>query len=425
MLNSCIQELAFTAMVMRNEAFNRKLGTPAKVAIVNIVLVASAFIWYFLVFGFIDNAITVGAFSNNETLLIWGLNILGIAFSAIFGAILIYKWNRRVPFLLYWTLAGAILSLLPFVANIENLVGILIFSTTSGIYFGLGIPSCMGYFSSSTEAGNRARLGGLTFLTIFVGFFLIRTLNINSTILNVAVLSIVKATGFAILFVLKPAEKHITQSNQESYLEVFKNRSFLLYFIPWCMFSLVNYLAVPVTDKIFSASFYQNSSVIENVLSAVFAVVVGFYADSVGRKRLLVAGFALLGLGYASLGLFPGNSYSSWFYISVDGLAWGAFYTLFITTLWGDLAPQGKGSEKYYAIGSLPFLFSVFMQLFVGSYFAKVVSNSTIFSFASLFLFLAVLPLVYAPETLSEKVMKEKALKNYAELAQKIKQKHI
>jgi hypothetical protein len=40
-----------------------------------------------------------------------------------------------------------------------------------------------------------------------------------------------------------------------------------------------------------------------------------------------------------------------------------------------------------------------------------------IFSFASVFLFLAVLPLIYAPETLPEKTMKDRDLKSYIEKA--------
>ena len=43
----------------------------------------------------------------------------------------------------------------------------------------------------------------------------------------------------------------------------------------------------------------------------------------------------------------------------------------------------------------------------------------TIFSFASVFLFLAVLPLIYAPETLPEKIMKDRDLKSYIENAKK------
>lgn len=44
-----------------------------------------------------------------------------------------------------------------------------------------------------------------------------------------------------------------------------------------------------------------------------------------------------------------------------------------------------------------------------------------IFSFTSLFLFLAVLPLAYAPETLPLQMFKDRELKKYLEKAEKIK----
>jgi len=44
-------------------------------------------------------------------------------------------------------------------------------------------------------------------------------------------------------------------------------------------------------------------------------------------------------------------------------------------------------------------------------------------SIASFFLFLAVLPLFYAPETLPEKEIKERELKEYLKKARKIKEK--
>jgi len=46
------------------------------------------------------------------------------------------------------------------------------------------------------------------------------------------------------------------------------------------------------------------------------------------------------------------------------------------------------------------------------------------FSIASFFLFVAVLPLVYAPETLPEKTMKDRDLKSYIEKAKKIANKN-
>ena len=216
---------------------------------------------------------------------------------------------------------------------------------------------------------------------------------------------------------MKPEEKQIEQSDKVSFGSVVKNKSFLLYFVPWCMFSIVNYLAYPIVSKFFPSDFFLSSIIIENILAGIFAVVFGFLGDYIGRKRLTVTGFALLGLGYASLGLLPGNIYAWYLYTAVDGIAWGCFYTIFLLTIWGDLA-QKKSAEKYYAIGSLPFLLSNFMRLSIGSYISEV-SQSAIFSFASVFLFLAVLPLIYAPETLPEKTMKDRELKKYIEKAKK------
>jgi hypothetical protein len=48
----------------------------------------------------------------------------------------------------------------------------------------------------------------------------------------------------------------------------------------------------------------------------------------------------------------------------------------------------------------------------------------TAFSFASFFLFLAVIPLMYAPETLPEKTIKDRELKSYLEKAQKVKEEY-
>lgn len=409
---------------MLKKAFGSILGTTPKVAVVTIVLVANALIWYFYCFGFlldVANGANNGAgFSNFEFIAVWGTNFLGIAVSAILGFTLIYRFKRRITFLLYWMLAGAILSLMLSTINIATFYSIIIFSGAVGVYFGLGVPVCFGYFASATKPANRARLGGITFLFAFLGFFLLSILGITDVILNSIILAILKVTGLVAILFLKPQEKQICQSDQVSYSSIFKNRAFFLYFIPWLMFSVVNSLAVPIISDFFTENFlsYSLVSIIENALAAIFAVVFGFFGDYLGRKRLAVAGFSLLGLGYASLGVFPGSLFGAGFYIIADGIAWGAFYTLFLLTLWGDLA-QEKSSEKYYALGSLPYVFSQFIRLSVGVTIGDIVSEFAVFSFASFFLFLAVLPLVYAPETLPEKTMKDRELKNYIEKAKK------
>jgi ABC-type transport system involved in cytochrome bd biosynthesis fused ATPase/permease subunit len=91
--------------------------------------------------------------------------------------------------------------------------------------------------------------------------------------------------------------------------------------------------------------------------------------------------------------------------------------TAFFTTIWGDLGQNGE-KEKYYVLGGLPYLLSNFLYVLIKPY-ASAIPVAAAFSFASFFLFLAVLPLVYAPETLPEKTMKDRELKNYIERAKK------
>jgi MFS family permease len=404
--------------MMFKKAFPKEIRLDKKSVAVSIILVVNAFIWYFYAFNFLMEVVNQAEISDFVTLAIWGINLLGIAISAILSTFLIDKFKRRITFLLCWMLAGVIVSLTPIAVDVTASSGLIIVSAFLGVYFGLGIPVCLGYYAAATEVKKRSRLSGITFLIVGIGFFLLSSIAIKGILLNSLTLAALRAVGVVLVFFLKPDEKQIDKKDSISYRFVFQNKSFLLYFVPWVMFALVNYVAGPVSNKLFPDDLVYYGVIIENVLSGVFAVVCGFFADFLGRKRLAVTGFALLGLGYAILGIFPGNLAGLWFYTAVDGVAWGAFYTIFLLTVWGDLA-QEQSSEKYYAIGSLPFILSIFMRLSIGAYVTDNVPESAVFSFASVFLFLAVLPLIYAPETLPEKTMKERELKKYIEKAQK------
>ncbi|MEA2090282.1 MAG: MFS transporter, partial [Thermoproteota archaeon] len=143
----------------------------------------------------------------------------------------------------------------------------------------------------------------------------------------------------------------------------------------------------------------------------------GFFADLVGRKRVAVAGFVALGIAYAILGFFPDMLIFQWFYSIVGAVAWGMFTTVFLMTIWADLS-QSTTREKYYAIGGMPFLLSGVIPLLAEPY-SKEISVHAAFSLASFFLFLAVLPLMYAPETLPEKKIQLRKLRKYVEEAKK------
>jgi len=58
----------------------------------------------------------------------------------------------------------------------------------------------------------------------------------------------------------------------------------------------------------------------------------------------------------------------------------------------------------------------------VKPYIGSVLPEAS-FSFASLFLFIAVLPLIYAPETLPEKKIQERQIRKYVEEARKVAEK--
>jgi MFS family permease len=171
----------------------------------------------------------------------------------------------------------------------------------------------------------------------------------------------------------------------------------------------------------FGPELFNNSVIATALISSVSAFLGGALCDLKGRKITSILGFVLLGLGYAFLSFFsggPAKEISQYLYILCDGVAWGILFVTFIFVLWGD-ASEGKIREKYYLVGSLPFLFSGMIEMLVQP-FVKSILISTSFSLASFFLFLAIVPLLYTTETLPEKAMKDRDLKSYLEKAQKV-----
>jgi MFS family permease len=278
----------------------------------------------------------------------------------------------------------------------------------------------MGYFTESIGTEHRGQIGGITlFLTgiSMVAFGLIG----GSIEVQAIVLSAWKLFGLVFLLQFRETGKKplVTKT---SYKNLITQRPFLLYFIPWIMFSLITYLTAPVQDKIIDESFINFMIIVENAFIAIFSIVGGILLDRVGRKRMSILGFVLLGLAYAVLGIGSLDTISWYFYMIVDGIAWGILFVIFVVTIWGDLS-NNTPSDMNYAIGVLPFFISKFLQFSIGDQIATDIPATSIFSLTAFFLFIAVLPLVYAPETLPEKTMKDRELKSYLNNRQKLVQK--
>ncbi|MEM2780785.1 MAG: MFS transporter [Candidatus Bathyarchaeia archaeon] len=392
-----------------------RFGITGRFTVINIVVVSNAFIWYFLVFSILKMIIT------EITVLLWSVHFAGAIVSAVIGAVLSER-IRRKTFFISWMMLGVISSFILSCVTFTSVLNILLISLFTGVAFGIGVPASLGCFAEHTAIENRAKLGGLILFINSIGTFLLGLIMSGDITLNGFILAIWRLSGLIIFLLFEPPSESMNNRRNVSFGFILHRRSFVVYLLPWVMFSLVNYLSVPVLNKLFTAELVESIVIIESTLAGFFAIMGGFLSDIFGRKRMSIIGFVMLGLGYAVLGIYPENLLNWYFYILVDSIAWGLFHVIYIFTIWGDLS-EGVSTGKYYAIGGLPFYVSNFLRILIGPYIAEAVSAYAIFSFTALFMFLATLPLMFAMETLPEKTLRERELRSYIEKAKRVREK--
>lgn len=384
-------------------------------AIVNVV------VWYSHACVILRDIINNAYFIYFEFLAIYIALFLSAIISILAGASLVSKTVNQKHFLLIWNLIGVFVSLALMMVEKGIILNLLFLSFLIGASFGLGLPICMAIFADVTTEENRARFGSITILSIFLGLYASGFVMSANLFLNSLILAVWRFCGLLSIPILWIRLEGKESEKNPSFSSLFKDQTLLLYLIPWSIFSIVNYLAWPICSKI-QGDFIYFSAIISNFVAGIFAIIAGFAADKIGRKRTLLAGFIIFGIGYAILGINPFNIYGWYFYMFVDGIAWGIFFVIFWFTIWGDLARE-KSSEKYYALGILPYSLSGFLRVTVGPWIANTISEYAIFSFAALFLFLAVVPLMFASETLPERTLKERELRGYVEKAKRVREK--
>jgi MFS family permease len=326
---------------------------------------------------------------------------------------LIAERVSRMRFLLIWVLLGVISSL------ISLIMPTFVVFVFWGFAFGIGFPSCLALVSSLTKVEERGRICGIIFFAIYAILPLfgltIGSLDILSSSIPLAVWRVL---SFLPLFLLKvdldAPLKPVTYSS------VLSNKKFLFYFFPWLVFGLVHFLTWPIIDKFFGESFMMSLTMFEGVLGSLLCFIGGSLMDFWGRRRPILIGFVMLGIGFATLSFLTGIPAARGFYIAADGIAWGIFSVAFGPVVWGDIADHQR-SEKFYGLGSTPIsLALIFAGAASASAWLKTLNVSNVFSLASFFLFLAVIPIFFAPELLPEKVTKEREIKKYMEEVKKI-----
>jgi MFS family permease len=415
------QNRVFHGMV--KEHFDQTIKTAVREYLVVLVLATTAFAFYYIIQDTLSALTNSPGITHFQELLIMGAFYAGVGASATAGAFLSNEFIRRDKLLCSWLFLSIASLLVLTIIDGTSSNTFVVASLIWGVSVGLGMPSSMAYFADTTSTDRRGSVGGvLAFAFIISLFVLAVSLGTLVPVTRIQAFTAWLGISLGILLLFRPMSTYDNITANPKLWSILRNRKLVLYFVPWVIFCLVNSLEAPILKDFFGSVFFNSSVVAEFTISSVSALVGGFFADRLGRKLVAIVGFALLGLGYAILGLFPGFRVSWYLYIVVDGIAWGMFVVVFFIVLWGDLASD-ETKDKYYLVGGLPYLLSWFVEILVEPY-VEVISIYAAFSLASFLLFLAVLPLLYAPETLPERRIKNLQLKQYVEKARKMKEKY-
>lgn len=310
---------------MLERMFPEKSRIAARRALASILLVTNAFVWYFFAITILINIVGMMQVDYFTTLLIWSVHFAGIAFSAIIGATLVRRLGGQTRFFILWMILGIVSSVTSIAVDKTSAPEIIILSLFLGVSLGIGMPSCMGYFTESVEIDHRGRAGGIILLLSGLLMAVLGMISSGDVWLQTFILSAWRVIGLVFFLLFRQMGESVKKSETPLYKSILSQRPFILYLVPWIMFSLITYLTYPIQSEIVEKSTLESLQIIENVLGGIFAIVGGFLADIMGRKRMAIVGFAMLGLGYSVLGIFPEQLYSWYFYTVVDGVAWGFF----------------------------------------------------------------------------------------------------
>ena len=389
----------------------------------SILLVFNSFVWYIFTSTIFNSVVSNPdlGFSEIERLALFLTYYIAVAITAIIGAKFLSR--ARTHSLFIWSLMGAVATFLLIAIPNSSILVVSSLTFFLGASIGLGLPSCLSYFADSVIIEKRGFGSGVIWsgvgFVVLVLAFVQNMIGVWETLMVLTVWRLFGGFGFYLLS--KENKSEIFQKKVPSYLELIRKKETLLYLFPWLMFCLLYFSASPIVERVLGDNF-AFVQLAEWGIVGIVAVIGGRIADIAGRKRIVIAGFVMLGIEYATMSAFSGSSVTLYLFLVLDGISWGFLASAFFTTVWGDLG-EGHEKEKYYVLGGLPFVLASFLPVLIKPYVSDNLLPAA-FSFMSFFLFLAVLPLMYAPETLPEKKIKEQELKGYLEKAKKEAEKY-
>jgi MFS family permease len=231
-------------------------------------------------------------------------------------------------------------------------------------------------------------------------------------LIEVVLLGIFLRSTSYLALILDPCDRE--SGKEKSWRAIFAHKDFSFYLFPWLMFNIASGLISFVWTWLPPTPDYGWAQAIGGPLhflgAGVFGLIAGFVADRLGRKQPIIIGMVMLGVSFAFLGLAP-SPLSVLVYYAISGIAWGFLMVAYLAVP-GDLALPGS-REKFYALGIIIPLI-IYMGLPAISEFLNVgVPASALSSILSIIIFVSVIPVLRAKETLSETKIRARKMKEY------------
>ncbi len=382
----------------------------------SIFVTAGILSWLFVVtvyFGrLFENVATNSFWVLLAELLFFGFGAL----SAIVGSAI--RYHRRKA-LLFSMLLGIIAT--GSLALVHGDTFAVIIGSVLGISFGIGFPSGAALFADRTDLENRGKFSGLlvlcTFLLISVGTIAIEVFHIG--FLSLILLMVLLRSTSLLTLVMDPCNK--AKLKDVTWSAILKERTIILYLVSWIIFNLVSgfsnfiYPSLPQTSEYVEAVGIGN--LFQFVAVATLSIPSGLICDRVGRKQPIIFGTVMFGVSFAMVAIAP-TPLIIVLQETTFGIAWG-FCMVAYLAIPGDLS-RGRSQEKLYALNTiLPFIFYMLTSTLPAN-LNKGIPVNILSPILSILLFVSVIPIVYAEETLPQSILNKRKMRKHLRNVEKM-----
>ncbi|MEN3035213.1 MAG: hypothetical protein ABC537_02810 [Candidatus Methanosuratincola sp.] len=297
----------------------------------------------------------------------------------------------------------------------EGIFGLIIYSILGGLAAGLCIPDVICHLLEITNFENRGAISGIYIFSIYL--LIIVSSTAISSAFDLALFLLVLKVVSILLISFRPIKK--AEIEEPAFVR-HPLRVPLLYMFVWFIFLLVDVIVSNMALQRLTPNeiFWIN---LESVILGLSAMIIGgAIADNVGRRKLIIFAYLYLGIEYSFISLSSGDLIR---YTFIDGVAWGVLSTLFLLVIWGDVGSI-RARPVYAATALTIGIASIYFKNII-PLFGSLYDLTQAFPLTSIFLFLSVVITSFLlPETLPEKVIQSKELRDYIETAKKIREKY-